>query len=322
VEKKVIAVIGATGMQGGGVVDAILADGTFACRAITRSASSEKARALARRGCEVVEGDADQPETLKQAFRGAYGVFLVTNILEHHDLGRECRQATQAAEAAIDAGVKHIVWSTLEGVNDLDKFRNVIPKIGAVKVPHFDGKALATRYMKSKLLPVTYLHTCFYMENFYFFGMLRRTSDAQYEIMLPTTRDAKIPMVSTRDIGLAALSAFKDPANYINQDLKVISDHITPKEIGAQLEKVTGVAVAVKELHPLEMAKFGFPGAADMANMFLFYSEYQDLFSTYTRVQDFENFDTFTRRQAEVLKAYVVAKNKDEEGKTEGKRDH
>jgi len=317
----VIAVMGATGMQGGAVVDAILADGTFACRAITRNSSSEKARALARRGCEVVEGDADQPEGLKQAFQGAHGAFIITNFQEHNDLGREYRQATQAVEAANDAGVKHIVWSTLEAVNDQDKFRNVIPMVGDVKVSHFDAKARATRYMKSKMYPVTYLFTCFYMDNFYSYGMLRRTSDEVYEIMLPTTRDAKIPMVSTRDIGLAALSAFKDPANYINQDLKVISDMLTPTEIGALLEKATGVTVTVKEPHPLEMAKYGFPGATDLGHMFLFYSEYMDVYATYTRVQDYENFDTFTQRKAEVLKTYVAEKNKQEEGKTEGKKD-
>jgi len=313
--------MGATGMQGGAVVDAILADGTFECRAITRSPSSEKARELARRGCEVVEGDADQPEGLKKAFRGAHGAFIVTNFQEHHDLDREYRQATQAVEAANDAGVTHIVWSTLEAVNDQDKFRNVIPMIGDVKVSPFDAKARATRYMKSKLYPVTYLFTTFYMDNFYSYGMLRRTNDELYEIMLPTTRDAKIPMVSTRDIGLAALTAFKDPANYLNQDLKVISDMLTPKEIGAQLEKVTGVKVTVKEPHPLEMAKYGFPGAVDLGHMFMFYSEYMDVFATYTRVQDYENFETFTQRKAEVLKTYVAAKNKLEEGKTEGKKD-
>lgn len=313
VGKEVIAVMGATGMQGGAVVDAILADGTFACRAITRSPSSEKAQALASKGCEVVEGDSDKPETLKQAFRGAHGAFLITNFLEHHDLEREYRQATRAADAANDAGVKHIVWSTLEGVNEQDTFRNVIPKIGDVKIPHFDGKAQATRYMRSKLYPVTYFFTSFYMENFYFFHLLTRIDDKHYEITLPNTgNDAKIAMVSMHDLGLAALSAFKDPANHINQDLKVVSDILTPKDIAAQLEQATGVKVTVKEPHPLEYAKYGFPGAADLGNMFLYFSEYEDVWATYSRVPDHETFETFTKRNAQVLKDYIAGVNKKE----------
>jgi len=323
VGKKVIAVMGATGMQGGGVVDAILADGTFSCRAITRSASSEKARALKDRGCEVVEGDADKPDTLKKAFKGAEGAFLLTNYWEHHDFDREYHQAVGAADAANAAGVKHIVWSTLEDVSAHDSFRNVIPKIGDVKLPHFEAKAKATHYMKSKMYPVTYLYTTFYMENFHFFQMLQRVDDTHYEVVLPTSRpDSKIAMVSMHDLGLMALSAFKDPANFINQDLKVLSDFITPKEIGAQLEQATGVKVAVKQPAPLEFAQYGFPGAQDLGHMFLYFSEYEDVWSTYSRVPKYQSFETFTHENAQVLKDYISnlnksAKNKPQDAKTQ-----
>jgi uncharacterized protein YbjT (DUF2867 family) len=305
--KKLIAVMGATGMQGGALVDAILADGTFACRAITRNPSSEKALSLAARGCEVVEGDADKPDTLERAFQGADGAFLLTNFWEHKDFEREYRQATGAADAAVEAGVKHIVWSTLESVVQHDSFRNAIPKIGDVKVPHFDAKARATHYMKSKLYPVTYFHTSFYMENFYFFGMMSRVDDSQYEVVLPTTRNnAKIPMLSMHDLGIGALSAFKDPANYINQDFKVVSDMRTPTEIGAQLEKVCGVKVAVKEPTPLEYAQYG---SQDLANMFLYFSEYQDVWATYSRVHNYDTFESCLQREAKVFKDYISKSN-------------
>jgi len=308
--KKVIAVMGATGMQGGGVVDALLTDGTFACRAITRTVSSEKARALAERGCEVVEGDADKPDSLKKAFEGAEGAFLLTNYWEHHDTEREYQQAIAAADAAHAAGVKHIVWSTLEPVIEQDSVRDVLPKIGNSKLPHFEGKERANHYMKSKMYPVTYLYTAFYMENFYFFGMLSRVDDSHYEIVMPTTReDTKIAMVSTRDIGLMALSAFKDPAETINQDIKVMSDFLTPREIGAKLEKATGVKVAVKQPKPLEYAQAGFPGAQELGNMFLYFSEYEDVWSTYSRVQDYDNFEAFLERNAQVLKDYITKLN-------------
>src|SRR5580693_8592372 len=104
-DKKVIAVVGATGQQGGAVVRALQADKQFKVRALTRNPA--KHRDLAD---EVVEADLSRPETLASAFKGAHGVFLVTNFQEHGT--SELQQATAAVRAAKDAGVKHFVWST------------------------------------------------------------------------------------------------------------------------------------------------------------------------------------------------------------------
>src|SRR5437016_14418904 len=124
--KKLIAVIGATGQQGGGVVRALQARGQFKVRALTRN--PQKHRELAE---EVVEADLDRPETLKAAFEGAHGVFLVTNFWEPGS--DEIKQATAAVRAATDAGVKHFVWSTLPNVEAISG--------GKFHVPHFTGKA-------------------------------------------------------------------------------------------------------------------------------------------------------------------------------------
>jgi len=115
-ETKLIAVTGATGAQGGGLVRAILADrnGGFRVRAITRTPDSEKARALANMGAEVVAGDADDTATLANAFAGAHGAFCVTNFWEHFSADREALQAAALARATRAAGVQHVVWSTLE----------------------------------------------------------------------------------------------------------------------------------------------------------------------------------------------------------------
>src|SRR5207237_7499352 len=104
-EKKVIAVVGATGQQGGGVVRALQASSQFKVRALSRNPG--KHRELAD---EVVEADLNRPETLKGAFEEADGVFLVTNFREKGN--DELKQATAAVGAAKDAGVKHFVWST------------------------------------------------------------------------------------------------------------------------------------------------------------------------------------------------------------------
>ena len=124
--KKVIAVVGASGQQGSAVTRALQAGNQFKVRALTRNPA--KHRELAD---EVIQADLNRPETLASAFNGAYGVFLVTNFQEHGT--SEVKQATAAVRAAKDAGVKHFVWSTLPNVEAISK--------GKLHVPHFTGKA-------------------------------------------------------------------------------------------------------------------------------------------------------------------------------------
>src|SRR3979409_1452239 len=131
--KKLIAVIGATGQQGGGVLRALQASGQFKVRAVTRNEG--KHRGLAD---EVVEADLDKPETLKAAFEGAHGVFLVTNFGEAGT--DELKQATAAIRAVKDTGVKHLIWSTLPDVEAISG--------GKFNVPHFTGKANIDRVVK------------------------------------------------------------------------------------------------------------------------------------------------------------------------------
>src|SRR6267154_762155 len=132
-DKKLIAVIGATGQQGGGVLRALQARGQLKVRALTRN--PVKHRELAE---EVVEADLGKPETLKAAFEGAHGVFLVTNFQEAGT--DELKQATAAISAAKDAGVKHFIWSTLPNVEAISG--------GEFAVPHFSGKAKVDRVVK------------------------------------------------------------------------------------------------------------------------------------------------------------------------------
>src|SRR3989454_5653076 len=132
--KKLIAVIGATGHQGGAVVRALQAWGQFKVRALTRN--PDKHRDLAD---EVVEADLNRPETLAAAFKGAYGVFLVTtSSLEGTD---ERKQGAAAVQAARDAGVKHVVWSTLPDVEVISG--------GKLHVPHFTSKAKVDPIVKA-----------------------------------------------------------------------------------------------------------------------------------------------------------------------------
>ena len=158
-DRKVIAVVGATGAQGGGLVRAILADpnGGFACRAITRDPSKDQARALAGKGADVVKANLDDGESLRKAFAGAYGAYCVTNFWEHFSGEKEKTQAKNIADAARTAGVSHVIWSTLEDTRNLMAPSDTrMPMLQEkYRVPHFDAKAEANAYFEGSPPPTS-----------------------------------------------------------------------------------------------------------------------------------------------------------------------
>jgi uncharacterized protein YbjT (DUF2867 family) len=172
--KKVIAVTGATGAQGGGLVRAILADANsdFSVRAITRDPNSEAARSLAAAGAEVVAGDLDDAESIRRAFKGAHGAYCVTFYWAHFSPEKELQHARNMAQGAKDAGVHHVIWSTLENTrNFVPLTSNQLPTLmGKYKVPHFDAKGEADRFFRDFDVPTTFLLTSFYWDNFIYFG--------------------------------------------------------------------------------------------------------------------------------------------------------
>ena len=172
--KKIIAIFGATGNQGGGLAHAILQDpqSEFAVRAITRDPNSEKAKALKNLGAEVVAGDIDDLASVKKALEGAYGAYLVTFYWAHFSPEKEQEEIRILAEAASKAGLKHVIWSTLEDTRKwvpLDD--NRMPTLmGKYKVPHFDAKGEMDQLFLDLGVPVTFLRASFYWDNFIFFG--------------------------------------------------------------------------------------------------------------------------------------------------------
>ena len=204
-DKKAIAVLGATGAQGGGLVRSILADksGEFTVRALTRDVNSDKAKALTDIGAEVVAVDIDDFESIKNAFTGAYGVYAVTFFWEHFSPEKETAQAASIAKAAKQTNVQHIIWSTLEDTRKwipLDD--NRMPTLGGnYKVPHFDSKGEADKHFTEQGLPVTFLLTSFYWENFIYFGMgPKKGEDGKLAISMPMG-DKKLPGIAVEDIG-------------------------------------------------------------------------------------------------------------------------
>ena len=202
-DKKIIAVLGSTGAQGGSLSRAILADtaGGFACRAVTRDTTKDKAKALAAAGAEVVKADLDDVESLKKAFAGAYGVYAVTNFWEHFSGEKEKTQAKNIADAAKAAGVKHVIWSTLEDIRQFMKADDKrMPMLQEkYRVPHFDAKAEANASFSG--LPTTFLVTSFYWDNLYTFGLgPKKGDDGQLAWAFPMGT-AKMAGIAAEDIG-------------------------------------------------------------------------------------------------------------------------
>jgi uncharacterized protein YbjT (DUF2867 family) len=277
-DKKTIAVLGATGSQGGGLCRAILADaaGGFACRAITRDPSKDKAKALASKGAEAVKADIDDVESLKKAFAGAYGVYAVTNFWEHFSGEKEKAQAKNIAEAAKAAGVKHVVWSTLEDTRELmEPDDERMPMLQEkYRVPHFDAKAEADAYFSG--LPVTRLVTSFYWDNLYMFGLApKKGEDGTLSWAFPMG-DAKLAGIAAEDIGKVAYGIFKAGQEYIGKTVGIYGEALTIEQMGKTLSKVLGVGAIVYNAVDADAYRgFGFPGADELGNMFQVYRDFE-----------------------------------------------
>lgn len=280
--KRIIAVVGATGAQGGGLVRAILRDpeGGFAVRAITRDPASPAARELAKLGAEVVAGNVEDRSSLERAFAGAHGAFCVTFFWAHMSPEREKAEASAQAQAAKRAGVRHAVWSTLEDTRQFVPLGDTrIPTLmGHYKVPHFDAKAEADAYFGTLGVPVTYLVTSFYWENFIHFGMgLKPGADGVLELRLPLGT-GKLAGMAAEDIGKCAYGVFKRGAPYIGRRVGIAGGFLSGAQMAATLGQALGKPVRYVAVPPDVYRSLGFPGADELGNMFQIDAEFQDQF--------------------------------------------
>ena len=276
--KKIIAVVGSTGSQGGGLVHAILNDpnGGFVARAVTRDPNKDKAKALAAKGAEVVKADLDDVDSLKKAFAGAYAVYGVTNFWEHFSAEKEKAQAKNIADAAKVAGVKHVIWSTLEDTRKLMQpdDKRMPMRQDKYRVPHFDAKAEANEFFAG--LPVTYLVTSFYWDNLYLFGLApKKDADGVYSWTFPMG-NAKLAGMAAEDIGKTAYGIFQASDQYIGKTVGIVSENLTIAEMGVKLAKGLGIGpVTYNAVDANTYRGFGFPGADEMGNMFQVYRDFE-----------------------------------------------
>ena len=280
--KQVIAVVGATGMQGGGLVRAILADPNsgMTVRALTRDVNSDKAKELARLGADVMAVDVHDVESLKRAFAGAVGAFCVTFFWAHFSPEKEFAEAEAMARAAKSAGVQHVIWSTLEDTRRwVPLSDNRMPTLlGKYKVPHFDAKGEADQVFRQLGVPTTFLLTSFYWDNLIHFGMgPKKGSDGMLALTFPMG-EARLPGIAAEDIGKCALGLLKQRDTYLGKTVGIAGEHLTGLQMAAALTKSLGQEVNYNAVPPEVYRTFGFPGADDLGNMFQFKRDFNAAF--------------------------------------------
>jgi uncharacterized protein YbjT (DUF2867 family) len=272
--KNIIVVAGATGAQGGGLVRSILAepDGEFAVRAITRDPASPKARELAAAGAEVVAADIGDRAAVARAFDGAYGAYCVTFFWNHFSPEQERAEARAMADAAKQAGLQHVVWSTLEDTRrwmplDDDRMPTLM---GHYKVPHFDVKGEADDYFRATGIPVTCMLTSFYWDNLIHFGMGPKAGpDGKLYFALPMG-DRPLPGIAAEDIGRCAHGVFRRRAEFAGRTIGIAGEHLTGAQMAAGLGQALGRDVVHQDVPFGVYRSLGFPGADDLGNMFQF----------------------------------------------------
>jgi len=255
--KKLIAVVGATGQQGGAVVRALQANGQFKIRALTRDPAKHPQLAD-----EVVLADLDRPETLKAAFAGAYGVFLVTNPWEQGT--DERKQARAAVSAAKDAGVQHFIWSTLPNVETISR--------GKLDVPHFTHKAEVDRAVSE----AGFAHHTFVIAPFFYQNLLaamapQKQADGTTGWVMPLDPEKRvIHMGDITELGLIVVGAFTQPELAGNgEHLPLVGDFLSFNEIIATLNR-QGNKFSFKQV-PKEVFAGWFPGAKEIAEMLAYF---------------------------------------------------
>lgn len=236
---KPIVVTGATGQQGGATARALLGRG-WQVRALVRDPASAAARALANAGATLVEADFDAPASLRTAMIGAHGVFSVQTFMNESGIGGEVRHGRAVAEAAVAAGVAHVVYSSVGGADR------------ASGVPHFESKWAIERYLRQLRVPTTVLRPTFFMDNFAAHWPV--VEDSTVVVRLAVTPTTRMQLIAVRDIGAIAADAFEHPAEYLGRSLELAGDELTGPEIAGVFGRVAGLPARFEETPLAEVA--------------------------------------------------------------------
>jgi len=294
--KRTILVTGATGAQGGGVARNLLAKGSFAVRALTRNPGSDAARKLESAGAQVVAGDLADTDSIRAAARGCYGVFGVTNFWEHFE--KEHAHGINLVDAVNSADVQHFVMSTLPSVKKQDPNLNV---------PHFEIKAQIEEYARGLGVPTTFIHVAFYYENFMYFFPPQKGPDGAYSFGFPQG-ETPLAGVSVEDVGGVVARVFEDRDRFLGQVVGIVGDDIPSAKYAEILTRELGKKITYNYVPREVFAKFGFPGAEDLADMFEFNRLYVpsrrvDIEQSRALYPAMQSFESWVRNNKEKLLA-------------------
>ena len=307
--KKIITVFGATGAQGGGLARAILSDpdSEFAVRAVTRDPLSDKAKALAEAGAEIVTASNLDKESVKKALEGAYGAFFVTFFWAHFSPETEYQEAKNYAEAAGEVGIQHAIWSTLDDSREFIPLESdSMPTLqGKYKVPHFDVKGEADNLFRKAGVPTTFLLTTFYWENLIYFGSGPQKGPDGKQYITYCLGDKPLSGIASEDIGKCAYAIFKKGGELIGKTVGIAGEQLTGVQMAEKISKALGTEVLYNKVEPDVFRSFGFPGADEVGNMFQFYRDFSDHFTATRSISfakelnpELQDFDTWLEQNA------------------------
>jgi uncharacterized protein YbjT (DUF2867 family) len=257
--KKIIAVIGATGSQGNGVVNALVNEDVFNVRAVTRNPGKYTGKAH-----ELVFGDLNNLHSLKDAFKNAYGVFVVTNFWEGAD---EIAQAKNAVDAAKAAGIEHFIWSTLPNVEFISK--------GEFEVPHFTNKAKVDELVRNAGFKYyTFVQPPFYFQNFIHLMAPRQKQDGSAGWTLPVDPSKKaFHMSDINDLGKVVAGAFLQPEKVGKGAYLSLATELYSFNDIMKAYKASGKDYSFTQV-PYEVFSTFFEGAKEVAAMLGYFEKY------------------------------------------------
>lgn len=274
-----VAVVGATGAQGGGLARAILAapDAGMQVRALTRDSESRCALALHNAGAHVVEADLDDADSLRAALRGCDIVFATASYWEHRSWRRARQQAQHLATAVRDASVRHVIWSTFEDSRTLvpEGDASIPANTAGYRVPQHDVLADSEQDVIASGAAVTFLHTSFQWDWLLDGLGPRPTPNGRVVLALPLG-DAALCGIAAEDIGRCALGLLRDLEAHAGQRIGIMGEQLTGAEMATTLGRALGVPVDWFAVEPDAFRTFGMPGAREIGNMLQLARDYED----------------------------------------------
>ena len=264
--KKIFAVFGATGNQGGSVANFVLEDEelskSYSVRIVVRNTAKPAARELAAKGAEVLEADLDDEPRVREALQGVHTVFVLTNceyfsittnfvsstlsnshhlVFDHLSKAREIEQSKKIADIAVAQGVEFLIYSSLPSAAKIsDGVYN--------DVQHFDGKADSEEYIRGRPIKSAFYWPGCYMQNFFSDFRPYPAGDGSFAITNLMKPDTLVPLLDITDTGKYVGAMLADPSKFSGRDIAAAPSCYSFEEVAQEIGKATGRKVVYRQI--------------------------------------------------------------------------